>query len=84
MPDTLTVAQLIAYFEQHCECRPTDVSRDSHSHDCDEDCCDDVWLALGGMPYGADYRSASESERQIAGARQRICDDINTRAGASP
>lgn len=78
--DNLTVAQLVAYFESHCECRPTDISRTSHSHDCDTDCCQDVWLAVHGTPYGSDFRSYDGVIAQAHGARQRIADDLNDRA----
>ena len=76
--DNLTVAQLVAYFESHCECRPTDVGRNSHSHDCDTDCCQDVWLALCGQPNGCDFRSYREVIAQARRARERIADDLNS------
>ena len=75
-PENLTVAQLVAYFESHCECRPTDISRTSHSHDCDTACCDDVWLAVHGTPHGTDFRSYDEVITQARGARERICEGI--------
>lgn len=32
---TITDEQITWLFEEHCECRPVDVLRRSHSHDCD-------------------------------------------------
>lgn len=26
---------IVDFFKKHCECRPVDISRQSHSHDCD-------------------------------------------------
>ncbi len=32
--ENLTNAQIVRFFKIHCECRPADPSRTSHSHDC--------------------------------------------------
>ena len=33
---------LVELFEEHCECRPTNTARITHSHDCDDDVTTDV------------------------------------------
>ena len=50
--DTITDDQIRALFANHCECRPLDVDRSSHSHDCDDDIVEDCRVALGGYPNG--------------------------------
>lgn len=79
---TLTDEQIRAYFEEHCECRPTDVERTSHSHDCDDDACEDVRVALGGRPNGCGYRGTIEAIIHTRAARRAIADAINARASA--
>jgi hypothetical protein len=74
--EDLTNAMLAGYFGEHCECRPLDIERTSHSHDCDDDPCEDVRVALGGSPNGCEYRSTVEALIHRQAARRRICDDI--------
>ena len=50
--NTVTDDQIIALFERHCTCRPTDVTRTSHSHDCDTGYTDACREALAA-PYGS-------------------------------
>ena len=75
-PEDLTNEMLAGYFGKHCECRPLDIERTSHSHDCDDDPCEDVRVALGGRPNGCGYRSTVEALIHRQAARRRICDDI--------
>lgn len=76
-PENLTDAVLAGYFGEHCECRPLDIERASHSHDCDYDPCEDVRVALGGRPNGCGYRSTVETLLHTQAAKRRICDAIN-------
>jgi hypothetical protein len=75
-PEDLTADVLAGYFGEHCECRPLDVDRASHSHDCDDASCEDVRVALGGRPDGCGHRSTLEALIHTEAARRRICDDI--------
>lgn len=59
--ETITDAQITWLFEQHCECRPTDIQRRSHSHDCDllvTDVCREAQTTYRDM--GAKRRAARE------------------------
>lgn len=75
-PEDLTDEMLAGYFGEHCECRPLDIERTGHSHDCDDDLCDDVRVALGGRPHGCRYRSSAEAIIHAQAAKRRICEDI--------
>lgn len=76
-PEDLTDEVLAGYFGEHCECRPLDIERTSHSHDCDDDHCEDVRVALGGNPTGwRGWRSTSEALIQARAAKQRICESL--------
>ena len=75
--EDLTNAMLAGYFGVHCECRPLNIERRSHSHDCDDDPCEDVRVALGGRPNGCGYRSTVEAITHMQAAKRRICDDIS-------
>jgi hypothetical protein len=75
-PEDLTKEMLAGYFGEHCECRPLDVERMSHSHDCDDAPCEDARVALGGRPNGCGYRSTVEAFIHTQEAKRRICDDI--------
>ncbi len=75
-PEDLTEAMLTGYFSEHCECRPLDIERTSHSHDGDDDPCTDVGVALGGRPPGCGYRSTVEAIIHTRAAKRRICEDI--------
>lgn len=75
-PEDLTDEVLAGYFGEHCECRPLDIERTSHSHDCDDDHCEDVRVALGGKPTGWRWRSTSEALIQARAAKQRICESL--------
>lgn len=75
--DELTSDVLAGYFGEHCECRPIDIERKSHSHDCDEDPCEDVRVALGGRPNGCGYRGTVEAIIHTQAARHRIYEHIN-------
>jgi len=63
-------------FEAHCECRPTNTARISHSHDCDTAYTDDVRTVLHGFVCEHDEPVAA-SESMIAAARQRLLDVLN-------
>jgi hypothetical protein len=76
-PEDLTNEMLAGYFGVHCECRPLDIERRSHSHDCDDDPCEDARVALGGRPNGCGYRSTVEAIIHTQAAKRRICDDIS-------
>ncbi len=80
-PEDLTVELLAGYFGEHCECRPLNIDRASHSHDCDDDHCEDTRVALGGRPNGCGYRSTAEAIVHTQAARRRICDDIIEQGG---
>ena len=80
-PDDLTDEMIAGYFGEHCECRPLDVDRTSHSHDCDDAPCEDARVALGGRPDGDEYRSTTGAIIQMQAAKRRICDDLIKRGG---
>ncbi len=80
-PWNLTREVLAGYFGEHCECRPLDVERRSHSHDCDDDPCADVRVALGGRPNGCGYRGTLEAMIHTLAARSRICDHSIEKGG---
>lgn len=69
--DNITDAQIHALFAQHCECRPLDIERASHSHDCDADFAEVCRTALGGSPLWPDCMRA---------ARARCAEIINARS----
>src|SRR4029077_11519975 len=75
-PEDLTAELIAGYFGTHCECRPLDIERTSHSHDCDDDSCEDARVALSGRPDGCGYRSTVEALIHTRAAKRRICDDI--------
>ena len=75
-PEDLTTEMIAGYFGEHCECRPLDIERTSHSHDCDDDLCEDARVALGGRPNGCGYRSTVETFIHTQAAKRRIYDDI--------
>jgi hypothetical protein len=75
-PEDLTDEMIAGYFGKHCACRPLDIERASHSHDCDDDPCEDARVALGGRPNGCGYRSTVEAIIHTQAAKRRICDDI--------
>ena len=82
-PDDLTKEVLAGYFGEHCECRPLDIERSSHSHDCDDDPCEDVRVALGGRPDGCGRRSTMEVLIHTQAAKRRICDHL-IEGGSNP
>lgn len=77
-----SVRYLVPLFEKHCECRPTNTSRFSHSHDCDTDVTDDVRTVLHRVVlagpdadmYGQrdDHRAATDEE--VRAARLRLAE----------
>lgn len=70
--DDITDEQILALFAKHCECRPIDVDRTSHSHDCDDDVAEVCRVALGGRPDGQLYpRSTATAIIQTRAARVR-------------
>jgi 5-methylcytosine-specific restriction endonuclease McrA len=69
---TITDDQIRELLAKHCECRPLDVERTSHSHDCDDEIVEDCRVALGGKPNGQLYpRSTSTAIIQRMDARDR-------------
>lgn len=73
---------LVALFKKHCECRPVNTARVSHSHDCDKGITNDVRTVLhhtheamaGEMATGVDddhplMRAATHDEVVVAHAR---------------
>lgn len=77
-PTDLTDEMIVGFFGEHCECRPVDVDRTSHSHDCDIFSCEDARVALGGLPTGCLYRSTTEAINHIQAARQRIAANLKS------
>ena len=74
--ETITDEQITQLFERHCECRPTDVRRKSHSHDCEDDVTDACRVALGGKPTGQLHpRSTAQAILDRAAARA-LCADF--------
>jgi len=71
-PLDLTDAMIVGFFGEHCECRPVDIDRISHSHDCDVPLCEEARIALGGLPIGCSYRGTIEALQHAQEARQRI------------
>ena len=81
--ETITDEEIRALFAKHCECRPLDVERTSHSHDCDDDICEDCRVALGGRPNGEPYRSTRVAIIQRQAARRACAAIINARSAAN-
>lgn len=52
--DTITDDEIRELFARHCECRPIDIERTSHSHDCDAEIAEACRTALGGAPLWPD------------------------------
>jgi hypothetical protein len=75
-PEDLTDEMLAGYFSKHCECRPLDIERTGHSHDCDDDPCEDVRVALGARPHGCGCRRTAEAIIHMQAARYRIWEAI--------
>lgn len=46
--ENITDEQIRELFAASCECRPLNICRSAHSHDCDHDTCEDCRVALGG------------------------------------
>lgn len=59
--DTITDQQILVLFAQHCECKPLDIERASHSHDCDTEITEDCRTALGGSPLWPDCMRAARA-----------------------
>lgn len=57
-------------FAAHCECRPINTARLSHSHDCGTAITNDVRIALHGMMFH-DGESYAADDSQIRAARVR-------------
>ena len=76
MSQILTDDDLRPLFEAHCECRPVDMDRESHSHDCDDDTLNWIsqYRALRKKLEGA-QRTAESWERQW----NRMLDDLKAR-----
>lgn len=68
---TITDEQILKLFAAHCECRPLDIERVSHSHDCDAGIAELCRTALGGAPRWLDCQRA---------ARARCAEIINARS----
>ncbi len=82
-PEDLTDEVLAGYFGEHCECRPLDIERTSHSHDCDDHHCEDVRVALGGKPTSwHGWRTTTEALSQAHAAKQRICKSLIEEEGS--
>ncbi len=69
--DTITDERIGELFATHCECRPIDIERASHSHDCDTAITEVCRTALGGSPLWPDC---------VREARARCAEILNTRA----
>jgi len=50
--DSITDEQIRELFARHCECRPLNTARISHSHDCDTLYTDECRLALHAFTVG--------------------------------
>ena len=72
--NSLSDAQIVALFERHCECRPTDVARTSHGHDCNTLYTDACRAALAA-PYGS---------RQWLITRERVVEIFSELLNESP
>jgi len=59
--DTITDEQIRELFARNCECRPLDIERVSHSHDCDADIAELCRTALGGTPRWLDCQRAARA-----------------------
>lgn len=80
--ETKVADHLVPLFEKHCECRPTNTTRFSHSHDCDTEVTDDVRTVLHRVVlagpdadmYGQrdDHRAATDEE--VRAARLRLAE----------
>jgi hypothetical protein len=78
--NTITDAQIRELFAAHCECRPLDADRTSHSHDCDDDITEDCRVALGGYPNGQiGPRSTATAIIQRQAARRICAERLNAR-----
>jgi hypothetical protein len=70
--DTITDKQIRELFARHCKCRPLDVDRASHSHDCDTGITETCLAALGGQPLWPDcMRAARACCAEILNARTK-------------
>ena len=79
--DTITDEQIHELFARHCECRPINIDRTSHSHDCDDDIVEDCRVALGGKPNGQFYpRSTATAIIQTRAARACCAAHLNKEA----
>jgi hypothetical protein len=68
---TITDEMIVALFERHCECRPVDVTRETHTHDCDTGYTDPCRMALSGLK--PDHRN----QRMVQRARAICVNFIN-------
>jgi len=66
----VTDADLRQLFAEHCECRPLNTARTSHSHDCEDGVTEDVRIALHGFVVD-DGEPAVVSDFERAAARAR-------------
>ena len=81
--NTITAKQIRELFAAHCECRPLNVDRMSHSHDCDDDITEDCRVALGGKPNGQiGPRSTTTAIIQRQAARGICAAHLNNKEGA--
>jgi hypothetical protein len=67
--DTITDAQLRELFAEHCECRPIDTARISHTHDCDTLYTDACREALHGFVLDGEFVTTEGADRRAARAR---------------
>jgi hypothetical protein len=85
MMGRLSSSHLVPLFEKHCECRPTNTIRFSHSHDCDTEVTNDVRTVLHRVVlsgpdadmYGQrdDHRPATDEE--VRAARLRLAEILS-------
>ena len=79
--NTITDDQIRELFAAHCECRPLNVDRTSHSHDCDDDIAEDCRVALGGYPTGQiGPRNTATAIIQRQAARRICAERLNNRS----
>lgn len=73
LASTITDDQILGLYAKHCECRPLDINRTSHSHDCDDAILEDCRVALGGKPNGQLHPRSTWDAITQRNAARRIC-----------
>ena len=77
--DTITDEQIRELFAAHCECRPLNTARISHSHDCEDDATEDCRLALHAFQCGGYDTPIAVNTADQRAARVRCAEAFNVR-----